>query len=252
MSNDARAGKPDQLRRIPGGIARESYFPTHIYFGDLEDTDTLNPDVEESIRRLKAETPAGIQRSNVSATGAWHSGTDLHRRSEFCDLVEQFFSAAEVVFEDEGYDPDYEPAIDLMWANISPRYAFNRHHSHPGVLWSAAYYVKTPPKCGRIFFSDPRLQAHVIEPHYPEGEERGKDAWSEVYYEALEGRILIFPAWLCHEVEPNLAKGEGPECERISISFNVFQREKDRPTALDQGPIVRSDLARLRHAGRER
>ena len=130
----------------------------------------------------------------------------------------------------------------MMWANISPRYAFNRHHSHPGVLWSGVYYVKAPPQCGRILFSDPRLQARVIEPFYASDEQRKRDTWSEVYFGPLEGRLIFFPAWLSHEVEPNLARGEGTDSERISISFNIFQRMKGRISDPGEGPVVRADI----------
>jgi hypothetical protein len=49
-------------------------------------------------------------------------------------LAEQLLNGMDVEFEDEHYDPDYEPGSDLMWANISPRNVINRHHSRPGVL----------------------------------------------------------------------------------------------------------------------
>jgi uncharacterized protein (TIGR02466 family) len=47
-----------------------------------------------------------------------------------------------------------------------------------------------------------------------------------VYYEPLEGRLLLFPAWLQHEVEPNLAEQDGPAGDRISVSFNLFQQRR--------------------------
>ena len=50
--------------------------------------------------------------------------------------------------------------------------------------------------------------------------------WTEVYFEPVEGRLILFPAWLSHEVEPNLSDAEGDAAVRISISFNLFQRRQ--------------------------
>jgi hypothetical protein len=35
--------------------------------------------------------------------------------------------------------------------------------------------------------------------------------------------MLVFPAWLLHEVEPNLTEHTGSDADRISISFNLMQ-----------------------------
>jgi uncharacterized protein (TIGR02466 family) len=231
------AGPPNR-----SAIRKQFYFPTPIYFWDVDEAAGLNTRIVEHIQSWRAETPEGIVRTNVDRVGAWHSEVDMHRRSEYRDLTVRIFDAMDVVFTDQGYDPAFEPAIDLMWANISPRFGFNRHHTHPGVLWSGVYYVRAPENSGRIFFTDPRPQAHVIEPHFAEGGERPSDTWDEVYYDPIEGRMILFPAWLRHEVEPNLAEGEGGAPERISISFNVFQRRKGIESDAARGPIVRADI----------
>ena len=36
--------------------------------------------------------------------------------------------------------------------------------------------------------------------------------------------MILFPGWLMHEVEPNMSELEGPAGDRISVSFNLFQR----------------------------
>ena len=43
--------------------------------------------------------------------------------------------------------------------------------------------------------------------------------WKEVHVDPLEGRIIIFPAWLWHGVEPNESNDI-----RISVSFNFLQK----------------------------
>ena len=209
-------------------VKRELFFPTYIYFRDLPSAGQLNSVLKRNIYLLREEDSVGLHRSNVKQTGAWHSQLDLNQRSEFAALVNEILRVAQEVFSDLRYDPQYQPKVDNMWANVSPRHAFNRMHVHPGVIWSGVYYVQAPENSGRIYFSDPRVQAQMLRPRI--SAEGGKLAhnWSEVYYEPIEGRLILFPAWLLHEVEPNLSDAEGEAANRISISFNILQTRKQR------------------------
>jgi uncharacterized protein (TIGR02466 family) len=209
-----------------GRLQREIYFPTLIYFLDLPDGAALNAAIKPHIYAWRAGDEAGIVRSNVRGTGAWHSGLDMHQRPEYGALVEHVRAAALPIHQELGYDPAYELAIDNMWANVHPRHAFNRSHIHPNVLWSGVYYVQAPPGAGRIYFTDPRPQALAFTPRYAPDAPRKPLAWSEVYFEPIEGRLLLFPAWLQHEVEPNLSEEGGPAGDRISVSFNLFQQRR--------------------------
>ncbi len=211
---------------VAGRLIREVYFPTLIYFQDVPDAGALNEAIKPQIYAWRDADGEGIVRSNVRGTGAWHSRVDMHERAEYAGLVDRILAAARPIYEEMGYDPAYEPAIDNMWANVSPRSGFNRGHIHPNVLWSGVYYVQAPPGAGRIYFTDPRPQALAITPRYIPDTPRRALAWSEVYYEPVEGRMILFPAWLMHEVEPNLSELEGPAADRISVSFNLVQRRR--------------------------
>jgi uncharacterized protein (TIGR02466 family) len=211
-------------------LQREAYFPTFIFFKDLADGPALNAKLLTAIRQARGEDAEGMHRSNVKQAGAWHSQDNLNRLAQFEGLVTAVHHAAQQVFDDLGYDPEFEPRVDNMWANISPRHAFNRMHVHPGVVWSGVYYVQTPVNSGRIYFSDPRVQAQVLRPRLSEGGRKRPENWSEVYFEPIAGRIILFPAWLLHEVEPNLSEEPGDAGHRISISFNLLQlrRQADK------------------------
>lgn len=219
MLERTTAGKP------VAGLVREFYFPTPIYYSDLPDAELLNDAIKPHIYAWRDEDPAGIVRSNVKRVGSWHSRDDMNRRGEYSSLAAAILAAADTVFEQLGYDPGSIAAFDNMWANINPRYGLNRSHIHPNVLWSGVYYVQAPANCGRILFADPRAQATVLIPRYAPGT-RKPEVWSEVYFEAIAGRLILFPAWLAHEVEPNLAAAEGAAGDRISISFNLVQRPR--------------------------
>jgi uncharacterized protein (TIGR02466 family) len=228
MENGEPRGAP-----VRSKLMRELYFPTLIYYADLPGAKELNDTIKPHIYAWRAQDQEGIVRSNVKQLGAWHSRVDMHEREEYRELSGQILAAARTIAEDLGYDPTYQVVFDNMWANINPRYAYNRGHVHPNALWSGVYYVQAPAGSGRIFFTEPRPQAQMVAPKYRSGVPRRQEAWSEVYYEPIEGRLILFPAWLVHEVEPNLSNEEGPAGDRISVSFNIFQR---RPQAPSRGP----------------
>lgn len=55
----------------------------------------------------------------------------------------------------------------------------------------------------------------------------GPQQWQEINYEPVEGRMILFPSWLRHEVESNLCDLGGTAAGRISISFNYGQAPKN-------------------------
>ena len=247
-------------------MARDYFFPTPVYRTDLAQAEELNVRLVADIRAWRERDPGGTFRSNAPQLGGWHSATDMHRRAEFTELTLEIFELIHGVFADQGYDAAYEPVCDSMWANVNPRGAFNRHHTHPHALWSGVYYVRTPDDCGLLCLTDPRPQAHVITPYF-DSRRRSPHTWAEVYYQPVAGRLIAFPAWLVHSTHPNMARAgsdatetrgtygnidddgavrdeEGARGdERISVSFNFRQRRRDLdPAAAPAGEVVRADL----------
>ena len=247
-------------------MARDYFFPTPVYHTDLAQAEDLNARLVADLRAWRARDPGGTFRSNVPQLGGWHSATDMHQRAEFTELTLEIFELIHGVFTDQGYDDAYEPVCDSMWANVNPRGAFNRHHTHPHALWSGVYYVRTPDDCGLLCLTDPRLQAHVITPYF-DSRRRSPHTWAEVYYQPVAGRLIAFPGWLVHSTHPNMARagsdatetggtdgiveddgamrdGEGVRAdERISVSFNFRQRRRDiDPSIAPAGEVVRADL----------
>ena len=65
---------------------------------------------------------------------------------------------------------------------------------------------------------DPRPGVQMVMPNRKEGQ-LPSQLWREVHYEPIAGRIIMFPAWLWHEVRINESNDT-----RISVSFNFLQR----------------------------
>jgi uncharacterized protein (TIGR02466 family) len=204
-------------------MATDYYFSTPIHARDLPLDDNFNAALLRDIRTWQATDPHGIIRSNIPDTNGWHSPLDMHKRSGFSEIHTHIVNACRDLFDTLHYDPQFTPVVDSMWANINPRHAQNRSHMHPDCLWSGVYYVQAPPDCGRISFSDPRIQSRVISPRYHPEADLPLYAWPEIYFDAKAGRLILFPAWLVHEVEPNTTTLDGEAGHRVSISFNIYQ-----------------------------
>ncbi|HKJ22228.1 MAG TPA: TIGR02466 family protein [Gammaproteobacteria bacterium] len=211
---------PDEHR---GEVHFETWFPTIISIMDAKDYRSRNRRWISQILGWRAQDRQGIVRSN---SRGWHSTVDMHTREEFIPMGQQFLLQAEEVGRRMGLHEDCEPFIGNMWANVSPHGAHNRNHNHPGTILSLAYYLQTPPGCGKIWFTDPRVQAHLILPPYASDRPRVNEMLNEVFYEPIPGRCIMFPSWLLHEVQPNLTEVEGDDGLRVSVSANISFRMK--------------------------
>jgi uncharacterized protein (TIGR02466 family) len=190
-------------------MIREEFFPTTVYGKDIQlDNNKLAQDILEWSKQDQ-----GVKKTNVKG---WHSQTDMHTKPEYKPLVDQLFLAINMIWKEEWLDR--EPILGNMWANINQPGGYNRPHIHPNSLFSGVYYIKAPPNCGKLVCNDPRPGIQTVMPTRVKGSPP-KHLWRECHIDPIPGRIIIFPAWLWHAVEPNESNDI-----RISVSFNFIQK----------------------------
>jgi len=186
----------------------EKFFPTFVYGKDIQlDNNQLTQDIINWSNQDK-----GINKTNVKG---WHSTTDMASKPEYQQLVTELLRMQKEIYHNEHLDRHAK--LGNMWANINPPGGLNNPHIHPNALFSGVYYVKSNPKSGRLKIYDPRPGAQFSMPARKPGNP-GKDLWRDVNLEPVTGRIIMFPAWLWHSVEPNKSNDI-----RISVSFNFIQ-----------------------------
>jgi uncharacterized protein (TIGR02466 family) len=79
---------------------------------------------------------------------------------------------------------------------------------------SGVFYIQTPKNCGNISFERWDDSQYYL----PEDlETRNIFTGSAINIEAEKGRLILFPSWLLHQVEPSQT-----EEDRISMSFNYI------------------------------
>ena len=133
-----------------------------------------------------------------------------------------------------------------MWANVNYKYSHNKNHTHPGALWSGVYYIKCPPDCGHIWFTDPSGHKTMAQPIMDKREKLPRHSWSTVHYQPVEGRLIMFPGWLAHEVDQNMSNLKGEKGWRVSVSFNFKQRwQQGKFKELDKGGYASKGVVTL-------
>jgi len=186
----------------------EGFFPTLIYAKDVDlNTDQLANDIVAWSKQNK-----GVTKTNVNG---WHSETNMHKMPQFKLLVDELFKMQFEVFKEEWLDR--EPRLGNMWANINYQGGYNKPHIHPNSLFSGVYYIKAPANSGKLICSDPRPGIQTTMPIRKKGQPPNH-LWREVHLEPKVNRIIMFPSWLWHSVEPNESNDI-----RISVSFNFVQ-----------------------------
>ena len=189
-------------------MIREEFFPTSVYGKDIKlDNDRLAQHIIGWSNQDK-----GVEKTNYKG---WHSTTDMALKPEYHPLVNELVIMCKEVFNEEWLDR--EPVLGNMWANINPKDGLNQPHIHPNSLFSGVYYIKSNSQAGRLKIYDPRPGAQIIMPIRKEGQPP-KHLWRDANIDPIPGRIIMFPAWLWHSVEPN----ESDDI-RISVSFNFIQ-----------------------------
>lgn len=204
-------------------FTKAAYFPTLIFQIDVENAKSLNKSLLNSIYNEQKKDREGITRSNVKEFGGWHSGNNLHKSSNYSNLVGHINSATKRMSEELGYAVNQTIKIGTMWSIINPPGSLNIAHVHPGCLWSGVYYVHTPKNSGNIEFIEPRTVHLMNQPKFLPNTKRPKDCWTKVNFKPKEGRMIIFPSWLYHSVRPNSSTETGRKGERIIVSFNLSQ-----------------------------
>ena len=189
-------------------MIKEQFFPTIIYGKDVKLDNQL---FANEIVAWSKKDP-GVQKTNRNG---WHSKTDMHNIPVFKPLVDELFVMMQDIWKEEWLDR--EPVLGNMWANINPPGGYNAPHIHPNSLFSGVYYVKVPKKSGELVCNDPRPGIQTTMPMRIKGKPP-KHLWRECRIEPVENRVIMFPAWLWHCVEPNQSNDI-----RISVSFNFIQ-----------------------------
>src|SRR5215475_5315243 len=204
-------------------------FATPVITFDVPDGAALNADLRRVIAQREQSHPS-TQHSNL---GGWQSSWDMDRwgGAPAIKLLAIGRNLANRMTTDRqghaggGPHPGYFAVtwVANMWANVNRSGHANEFHSHPGAYWSGVYYVDDggidadSSLGGELEFMDPRGALPAMNaPHLAFAMPGGLTAGVTERLSPKAGRLVMFPAWLYHQVRPY--KGEAL---RISIAMNL-------------------------------
>lgn len=213
------------MNKMENKFSKKTYFPTMVFQIDVADAEALNQKLLKATYEERKRDQAGISRSNFKELGGWHSHNNLHKEDAYGELVGHINDATSRISNELGYSKKHRLTIGTMWSIINPPGSSNRAHVHPGCIWSGVYYIQAPENAGNIEFVEPRTAHLMNQPIYIPNQRRPKECWTKVRFTPTPGKMLIFPSWLYHGVDPNLTKEEGDAANRVIISFNLNQRK---------------------------
>jgi uncharacterized protein (TIGR02466 family) len=195
-------------------------FSTPVMLSDLPDAPALNSDLRAVITHRETTHP-GTQHSNL---GGWQSDWDMDRwgGAAAIKLLAIGRNTANRITTDRQGNAVLLTWKANMWANVNRSGHGNEFHSHPGSFWSGVYYVDDggidadPSLGGELEFMDPRGPGPAMyAPHLAYGK-AGLSVGANETVGPKSGRLVMFPAWLLHQVRPYRGKAQ-----RISIAFNL-------------------------------
>jgi len=184
------------------------FFQTPILVQDL------NNNLQEIERECVLRSRLNEGRT-ISNSGGWQSKDIFSDDRFFSDLANQIQNIVTNFSESIEIDLRGNNHVQ-MWININGYKDSNILHDHPKTIFSGVYYVKVPQNAGNIKFYHPAhslLERDWFNLSVNTYNFYNSHVWS---LSPVENRIIVFPGWIDHLVEPNLSYEE-----RISISFNV-------------------------------
>ncbi len=196
-------------------------FPTPIIHVDVPDSTALNAELKAVIERQR-KTDIGTEHSNY---GGWQSTWDMEKwgGAPAVRLIAYARNSANrVTCNRQGQSVAINWRTN-MWANVNRTGDGNEFHSHPGSFWSGVYYVDdggidgNPSLGGELEFMDPRAPGVAMyAPHLAFNVPGGLSVGANEVVLPKAGRMVLFPAWILHQVRPYRGAAE-----RISIAFNL-------------------------------
>ena len=184
-------------------------FPIPIHTFDVNGFNEIQDELIDYAYELRKKDPKGV---SISNRGGWQSsGFEVKDEN---DKLHNFLFNCINGFPHINYKVNF---LIYAWININKPGNYNVKHLHPTNDLSGVLLIKAPQNSGDIVFESPyEFQAYQEIDSYVDEFRNSFNIDHSYYFTPIDGRMLIFPSHLMHEVEENLSNED-----RISVSFNI-------------------------------
>ena len=191
-------------------INREDWWATPVWYFDIPIQEVDYNKVAEECYLEKSKSEG----RTVSNKIGWQSH-DIYANSEIpniSNLIKTIEMYSKNIFQDYGIKKEFNVVIGNSWININTPGSYNEFHIHPNCVLAGVYYVSAPENSGNVVIHNNSIMQFINASYL---DTNNKNTHPEVVYKPVTGKVIIFPSWLPHSVQPNNSKED-----RISIAFN--------------------------------
>ena len=184
-------------------MALESWFPTVIFYEDLDPPDEVHTDMLEYVDGFLEKYKDEFKDSDTgNITGDVHNDYLLHHNPIFYWLNQQISDAAGIYLAALGADTkNLSVYAQKSWPVVCKRNnGMVNGHTHKNSMLSVVYYLKCEDNdSGKIYFENPNTLLDDIALTFPNTSELN---FTQCHYAPVEKRMIMFPSNLEHSVEP--------------------------------------------------
>lgn len=191
-------------------IFKQEWWSTPIWYFDISQNEVDYVKIEKECyqhQKLdlgnKISNVGGYQSKNIFVNNA---------SPEIKKLLLTVESLSTEWYTEFGVKPQFAKKVDNCWININSTNSYNKPHVHQQSIFSGVYYVKAPINSGHITFNNQSDRDFILQTFT----NQTRYSVSDINYDAVEGRVVIFPSWVQHSVGLNQSNDD-----RISIAFNM-------------------------------
>lgn len=172
-----------------------------------------NNALENYCYRLQKESDA------KTLPGGWQSGNLDISAPEFISILTSIEAMLKEIRQLYNLNKSVITKIENGWININypglDQLPDNYYHIHPGYFFSFVYYVKAKKDAGNLKMASTYNNLEYLLPDIAYSELNTINS-SRILVDPVPGKLIAFPSWVSHYVEPNLSNSD-----RISIAFDV-------------------------------
>ena len=181
-------------------------FPTCIHIFETKDFESVKDELIQHVYKERDNNPKG---RIISNRGGWQSKCFTNDDKIF-SIIGEIICELSVLNDGTNFNME-------CWFNINKKGSYNNKHVHPNSDLSGVLWLKTPMNCGNIVFGSPHNFSSYTEINsYTKKFKDDTGCTCSYFFTPIEGKMLIFPSSLEHEVEQNKSNED-----RISVSFNI-------------------------------
>ena len=184
-------------------------FPSSVHIFNINGFDEVRNKLIDYVYEYKKNDPDG---NIISNRGGWQSKDFSVQKED--DILHSLIinCLASFPYIKESYN-----IFADAWININPTGSYNNKHNHPSSDLAGVLWIKCPKDCGEIVFDNPSgFQTFKTINAYEDKFKDDNKIHHTYFFPPVEGRVLIFPSHLDHNVRENKSKED-----RISVSFNI-------------------------------